>query len=353
VSTDASGSTVSSRVLTDITVAVINTSYDAAASTLSITGKTVENNPHVARGSFHTLDLELSRKFSLSKESGWDSVTLEMLKEAIDSSGNIILWAVLLDIGSGGKGKASIYSMTDHTTNERANVSTLIPGKAAKNADQTKAMDTYYETIFRSLTQQLTAFAPTSAKKAGESAPPIVLASPGFAARKFERWLQSRPDAKSDKTLLGIIERVMVAHSSATSPSALKEALADPAVKAKLENKRFAKESQLVDKLYELIRLDNGRGWYGEREVRACMARGAISGGATLLISNKLFRSTNPKDRRKYVEMVDEARKAGAEVKVLSEVHQSGMRLDALSGIAAILTYPIHELEELDSDDDG
>jgi protein pelota len=334
-------------------VAVSSTSYDASASTLSVTGRTISQNQFVPKGSFHTLDLELNRKFSLEKESGWDSIALEMLREAVDSNGNIILWALLLDIGSAGKGKATIYSLTEHTTVERAVISTLIPGKAAKRSDHDKALSSYHENLLRQLTQQLTALAPTSNKKAAETPAPIVLASPGFAARNFQRWLQTRPDAKADKTLSGILNRLIVVHASAASSTALKEALDDPAVKSKLETKRFSRESELIDKLYEHIRLDSGKAWYGEREVRACVARGAVSGGAVLLISNKLFRATNPAERRKWVELVDSVRNAGAEVRVLSEVHESGKRLDALSGIAAILSYPIHELEELDSDDGG
>jgi len=53
-----------------------------------------------------------------------------------------------------------------------------------------------------------------------------------------------------------------------------------------------------------------------------------------------------------YLRLKKKAKTAGAEVRVLSEVHESGKRLDALSGIAAILSYPIHELEELNSDEE-
>jgi len=40
----------------------------------------------------------------------------------------------------------------------------------------------------------------------------------------------------------------------------------------------------------------------------------------------------------------------GGEVRVLSSEHESGRRLEGLGGIAAILTFP---LEDLDEDEEG
>ena len=48
----------------------------------------------------------------------------------------------------------------------------------------------------------------------------------------------------------------------------------------------------------------------------------------------------------RWVKLVDEVRDQGGEVRVLSSMHESGKRLEALGGIAAILTYPIENLDE-------
>lgn len=51
--------------------------------------------------------------------------------------------------------------------------------------------------------------------------------------------------------------------------------------------------------------------------------RGAIG---TLLISDKLFRSGDAKERNKYVEMVEGVRGKGGEVVVFSSMHETGER---------------------------
>ena len=86
----------------------------------------------------------------------------------------------------------------------------------------------------------------------------------------------------------------------------------------------------------------------------------------TLLISDSLFRSKDHLERRKYVNIVDSVKENQGTVKIFSSSHVSGERkmhyhlscidwapiseLDALSGIAAILRFPLVEPE---SDDDS
>ncbi|KAI6868076.1 hypothetical protein KC318_g18132, partial [Hortaea werneckii] len=83
------------------------------------------------------------------------------------------------------------------------------------------------------------------------------------------------------------------------------------------------------------------------REVEAAVERGAVGkGGGVLLISNSLFRSQEIATRKRWVKLVDEVKDQGGEVRVFSSMHESGKRLEGLGGIAAILTYPIDDLDE-------
>jgi protein pelota len=60
-----------------------------------------------------------------------------------------------------------------------------------------------------------------------------------------------------------------------------------------------------------------------------------------------LFRAQNVKQRRRWVALVDRVRDVeGGEVRVLSSLHESGKRLEGLGGVAAILTYPLEDLDE-------
>ena len=109
-----------------------------------------------------------------------------------------------------------------------------------------------------------------------------------------------------------------------------------------------------MDRFFELMRKDDARAWYGPKECEAAVDRGAVGkGGGVLMISNSLFRNQEISTRKRWVKVVDDIKEQGGEVRVLSSMHESGKRLEGLGGIAAILTYPIEDLDaELGDGDD-
>jgi len=94
----------------------------------------------------------------------------------------------------------------------------------------------------------------------------------------------------------------------------------------------------VLDKFFKMLGVDEMRAWYGPDHVHLAADRGAIG---TLLISDELFRASDPKLRKKYVELVERVQQKGAEVVMFSSMHESGQQLNQLTGIAAILTFPL------------
>jgi len=64
------------------------------------------------------------------------------------------------------------------------------------------------------------------------------------------------------------------------------------------------------------------------------------------LPADKLFRINNVAKRKKYADLVEGVREAGGEALVFSSMHVSGEALNNLSGVAAILRFPLPELED-------
>lgn len=124
---------------------------------------------------------------------------------------------------------------------------------------------------------------------------------------------------------------------------------------ARLKDTRYARETKVMDDFMTMLRKDDGRAWYGPKEVEACVEKGAVGrGGGILLISNKLFRAQEVVVRRRWVRLVDRVRgEEGGEVRILSSEHESGQRLEGLGGIAAILTFPIEDLEDEMEENEG
>uniref|UniRef100_A0A8D3E5G3 Protein pelota homolog n=1 Tax=Scophthalmus maximus TaxID=52904 RepID=A0A8D3E5G3_SCOMX len=66
----------------------------------------------------------------------------------------------------------------------------------------------------------------------------------------------------------------------------------------------------------------------------------------TLLISDNLFRHQDVPTRSRYVRLVDSVRDNGGNVRIFSSLHVSGEQLTQLSGVAAMLRFPIADLSE-------
>ncbi|KAF1930522.1 uncharacterized protein M421DRAFT_376092 [Didymella exigua CBS 183.55] len=339
--TSDAGSVNSQRITMDLTIQVTHTDFDIGSGQLHVSGKVAAENEHVKLGQHHTLDLELNRKFTLEKADGWDSVALEMLKEASDTERRAELWAVVL-----GEGTANICMITEHQTILRQHIEVAVPRKRRGGADgHTKGMDKFFSTTLTTLLRQIDLPSTTATQS---KTLPLLLASPGFVANAFLAYLKAEATRTTNKPLMSLVSNIVVAHSSSAHIHSLNEILSSPAITTKLSDTKYARETALMDRFLTLVRLDDGRAWYGPREVERAVDKGAVGrGGGVLLISNSLFRAQNVRQRRRWVGLVDRVRDVeGGEVRVLSSLHESGKRLEGLGGVAAILTYPLEDLDE-------
>ena len=315
-----------------LTIRVTKLDFDPQAAQLHVSGRVAEENKYVKLGSHHTLDLELQRNFTLEKAEGWDSIALETLKEAVNQDAKAQLWAVVMQ-----EGLANICLITDHQTILRQRVEANLPKKRAGSTDHDKALQRFFQTTFDSLLRQLDL----------SESKPLLLASPGFTAISFQTYIKTQASTGNNKQLQQLISRITVAHSASGHLHSLAEVLSSPAVTSKLSDTKFARETQLMDRFMEMMRNDDARAWYGPKECTTAVERGAVGkGGGVLLISNALFRSQEINTRKRWVRVVDDVKDQGGEVRVFSSMHESGKRLEGLGGIAAILTFPIEDLDE-------
>lgn len=342
------GSVASQRITLDLTIAVSSTDFDIGSGQLHVAGRVAVENDHVKLGQHHTLDLELNRKFELQKADGWDSIALEMLKEACETERRAELWAVVL-----GEGTANICMITEHQTILRQKIEMSVPRKRKGGVDgHSKGMDRFFATTLSTLLRHMD-LASSAAQQAKTL--PLLLAGPGFIAQAFLTYIRGEATRTTNKPLLAMIPSIVVAHASSAHIHSLNEILSSPAITNKLSDTKYARETALMDKFLALMRQDDGRAWYGPREVERAVDKGAVGrGGGVLMINNALFRAQNVAERRRWVTLVDRVREVeGGEVRVLSSLHESGKRLEGLGNVAAILTYPLEDLDEEEAGADG
>ncbi|KAI2084611.1 Translation factor pelota [Ophidiomyces ophidiicola] len=359
--TATTGTTSSSRVHMTLQIRVKSLDFDPQKSQLHVSGQIVTETPYTKIGQHHTLDLELQRNFTLEKTSessneggGWDSVALEMLRDAVDESYKRRAEAIAVVMQ---EGLANICFIGQFQTVVKQKVEMAIPRKRQGGSDHDKGLSKFFqvtlETLLRLLEPSSNSVTSTTTSN-GTSTRPVLLASPGFTATSFQKHIQAASSGKPE--LKSLLDNTIVVHSSSGHVHSLAEVLQSPTVQARLSNTKYARETAIMDTFYTHLRMDTNKATYGAKEVESAVDQGAVGrGGGILLISNRLFRSQSVHERRRWVSLVDRVRDVeGGEVRVLSSDHESGKRLDGLGGVAAILTFPIIEDDhEEDDNADG
>lgn len=326
VNQSATGSTSSQKVRTTLTISVVKMDFDTQASELHINGTVCEENQHVKMGSYHTIDLELHRNYTLAKRE-WDSIALDRVDLACNPAKTAEVGAVVLQ-----EGLAHLCLLTEHMTINKLRIEQSVPRKArGSSTAHEKGLDKFYETIYEGMKNH---FFDDDRLKA------ILIASPGFVGDGLIKKIMARAVAEDRKDIIKSKSKLIQVHCSSGHLFSLNEVLKSAEVMSQLSDTKFARETQILEKFYKMMNDDEMRAWYGPDHVQRAADAGAIG---SLLVTDKLFRSDDIRTRKKYVTLVEEVIAGGGDVLVFSSLHESGKQLGQLGEIAAILTIPLSE----------
>lgn len=128
-----------------------NLDFDPQSSQLHVSGQIVNETAHTKIGQFHTLDLELNRNFTLEKDVGsdgegvgWDSIAVEMLKDAVDEGGKRRAEAVAVVMQ---EGLAHICFIGQFQTILKQKIEMSVPRKRQGGGDHDKVSTGSLETL--------------------------------------------------------------------------------------------------------------------------------------------------------------------------------------------------------------
>jgi len=328
------GSVDSDRKKITLTIEVLSVEYDPGAGSIRVGGTNIRENQFVRLGSYHTIELAIQRKFTLAKHE-WDSLAIERLNTACDPTKTADLAAVLMH-----QGLANLCIVTPNTTLVQSRIQTNIPRKRKGASGYDKGIVKFYEAVLDSITRTFNF----------DVLKCILIASPGFTKDEFFDYMMKEAVKRDIKVILENKTKFMKVDSHSGNKRALREILADTEVTKKLEEVKAAGEVNALNRFYEILREDSYRAVYSYKHVSIANENQAIE---SLLISEDLFRSFELEERKKYVKLVEEVRENGGEVYIFSSLHVSGEQLNQLTGIAAILRFPLLDIDELeDSEDD-
>ncbi|KAH9670894.1 protein PELOTA 1 [Citrus sinensis] len=324
----ASGSRDAERVKLKLEIKVVD--YDKEGSVLRIRGKNILENEHVKIGAFHTLEIELHRAFVLRKDL-WDSLALDTLHQAADPTASADLAVVLMQ-----EGLAHILLVGRSMTITRSRIETSIPRKHGPAiAGYESALNKFFENVLQAFLKHVDFNVVRCA----------VIASPGFTKDQFHRHLLLEAERRQLRPIIENKSRIILVHTSSGYKHSLREVLDAPNVMNMIKDTKAAQEVQALKDFFNMLTNDPTRACYGPKHVEVAHERMAVQ---TLLITDDLFRNSDIATRQKYVNLVTSVKDSGGTAHIFSSMHVSGEQLGQLTGIAAILRFPLPDLEDIE-----
>lgn len=325
------------KIVVKLQLVVETIDYISSQYSLRLSGKTVEQHEFVPQNSYHTFDVELKRYILVIKER-WDNYDLMLLKNISSFENKVELGAVTLE-----QGIAHLLLISENTTVLKAKIQKSIPKSNNINSGKNiqKAMSSFYTSILSAI---LTHFNFDKLKV-------ILFASPGFYAESLHEKLLEICNSKSltsfdDEVYQNVLKnkfKIIVAHSSNGFPHSLKDLLQIEKIQKKIGDTKYMKHENILKKFSKALNDNYGKALYGESEVTHAISMNAVE---SLMISDSLFKNDNVDVRMHYVNLVNEVKRQNSNCFIFSSLHETGIQLNNLSGIAALLKYPLNDLYE-------
>jgi protein pelota len=323
------GSTTSSKKRLMLTIELKKVEFDPDVLEVRLSGTVTSENELVRMGAHHTLTLELDQNFSVEKTC-WDQVYLDLIDEASNPDRQADVAAIVMHMGL-----AHVCLVTGALTITKARIETNIPKKRTGSSNNAKAIIKFFEAVYQAILRNIDF----------NKVKVVLVASPGFVKDDFFQYIQQESVRKNDRPYIENKSKFVLVRASNGHKHALEEVFSDPSILSRMNDTKVAKEVDILNKFMRMMDVDPDRAYYGYNHVLKAHEQQAID---SLLVTDELFRSSDVKTRREYVNLVEEVRANGGQVYIFSSMHVSGQQLHQVSGVAAILRYPLPDLDELE-----
>ncbi|RNF19782.1 eukaryotic peptide chain release factor subunit 1 [Trypanosoma conorhini] len=308
---------------------------DFSPEELRVQGINVSENEHVKLGAHHTLSIITfpPQDITIVKKE-WDDIIEARLREACDNEARADTAAVVMDNGT-----ANLLLVTPSFMHPKAKVEVTI---AKKHKNDGTARDKSIQRFFKHVLDAICTHVDFEKTKL------LLICSPAHIREEFFKYMESatvHAEAGALRTVYKNLSKVVLVKVTDCTNDALRKAFADPAIATQMSSTRSTEDMKVWQSFHNTMSSDPDRCVYTPQMVYQAAMVGAIG---RLMVSDEVFRSSSPVERRFYLSLVQFVKNGGGKVSVFSSNHLTGEQLTQLGAVAAILLFPCPELDEVE-----
>ncbi|RNF09441.1 eukaryotic peptide chain release factor subunit 1 [Trypanosoma rangeli] len=307
---------------------------DFSPEELRVQGINVSENEHVKLGAHHTLSIITfpPQDITIVKKE-WNDITEARLKEACSSEARSDTVAVIMDNGT-----ANLLLVTPSFMYPKAKVEVTI---AKKHKNDGTARDKSIQRFFKNVLDAICTHVDFEKIKV------LLVCSPAHIREEFLKYMESatvHAEAGPLRTVYKNLSKVVLVKVTDCTNDGLRKAFADSTVASEMSSTRSAEDMKVWQSFHNTMSSDPDRCVYTPQMVYQAAMMGAIG---RLMVSDDVFRSRSPVERRFYLSLVQFVNNSGGKASVFSSNHITGEQLTQLGSVAAILLFPCPELDEM------
>jgi protein pelota len=300
------------RVSAFMGVAVESVAWDKFLGKLRVHGTIIHAPDIMPTGAHHTLNIALNQPVTIVKKQ-WPKHLLDRLYQAKKTEKTMIIIAI--DDEGFAVAETKQYGV-DVKVEERMK----LPGKheADKRVAATKD---YFKRAINSLRQLWT-----------PNHNPIVIVGVGFVKGDFATFL-----CDEAKDMAKTVVDVKSVNNGGVS--GIYEALRSGVLLKAAKQLRVVDETEVMEEVMKRLGKGEGTITYGLGAVENAVEMGAIE---KLIVADTLLREADEEQRLHLEKLMREAEQRRGTITVVSTEHEAGEKLLALTGVAALLRFPIY-----------
>jgi protein pelota len=299
------------RVSAFMGVSVESVSWDRFLGKLRVHGLICHAPDIMPTGAHHTLNIALNQPVTVVKKE-WSKNLLDRLKRASETERPMLILAI--DDESFAIAETKQYGI-EIKVEERIK----LPGKLEAN-QRSAATKNYFNRVLNSLTQ----FWSTQRS-------PIVIVGVGFLKNDFAKFLT---DATAEMSK-PVIDIKSVNNGGI---SGIYEALRSGVLLKASKQLRIVDETEVIEEVMKRLGKGEATVTYGIADVENAVKMGAVE---KLVLADTLLRESEEEQRLYLERLMREVEQRRGSITVVSTEHEAGAKLISLSGIAALLRFPI------------
>jgi protein pelota len=299
------------RVSAFMGVTVESVAWDKFLGKLRVHGTIIHAPDIMPSGAHHTLNIALNQPVTIVKKE-WPKHLLDRLFRASKTEKPMLIIAID-DEGF------AVAETRQYGVEIKVEERVKLPGKHEADKRLAATKD-YFKRAATSLRQLWT-----------PNHSPIVIVGVGFVKGDFVKFLAD--DAKDMSKSVADVKSV-----NNGGVSGIYEALRSGVLLKAAKQLRIVNETEVMEEVMKRLGKSEGTITYGLDAVENAVNMGAVE---TLIVADTLLRESEEEQRLHLEKLMREAEQRRATITVVSTEHEAGEKLQALTGIAALLRFPI------------